>query len=508
MADQQPVPVAPGKVIAVHLAYESRAAQRGRRPQEPSYFLKPASSLAGSGGEAVRPAGTELLAFEGEIALVIGRPARNVAVSQAWDHVASVTAANDLGLYDLRAADKGSNLRNKGRDGYTPVGPSLIDARAVRPDQLRVRTWVDGELVQEDTTAAEAMIFPLEQFIADLSQHVTLEEGDVILTGTPAGSSVVQPGAVMEVEVDAPQAAGAPSSGRLVTRVVEDAQTFDPALGSVPAVDDTQREEAWGSREAAGLPAAAEDAPGTGPGADDSEAMLPEDLLAKLHRAPTAGLSAELRRRGLDNVVIEGVHPQRRGTRMVGPARTLRFVPNREDLFKTRGGGFNAQKQVFDRVGPGEVIVIEARGETGSGTLGDILALRARSRGAAGVVTDGGVRDDAAVEEIGLPVFSQAAHPAVLGRRHVPWEGDVAVACGNATVLPGDIIVGDDDGVIVIPRDMAEEVVDEALAKERQDEWVAARVGEGHPIDGLFPPTGRWKEEYERWAQDNPPDVL
>ena len=497
--DQQPVPVAPGKVIAVHLAYESRAAQRGRRPQAPSYFLKPASSLAGSGGEAVRPAGTELLAFEGEIALVIGRPACNVPLEQAWDHVASVTAANDLGLYDLRAADKGSNLRNKGRDGYTPIGPSLIDARTVRPDELRVRTWVDGELVQQDTTADEAMIFPLAQFIADLSQHVTLEEGDVILTGTPAGSSVVQPGSVMEVEVDAPRAAGSPSSGRLLTRVVEDDQVFDPAVGSVPAVDDKQREEAWGSREAAGLPVETE---------ATEEAGLPEALLAKLRKAPTAGLSAELRRRGLNNVVIEGVHPQCRGTKMVGPARTLRFVPNREDLFKAHGGGFNAQKQVFDQVGSGEVIVIEARGETGSGTLGDILALRARSRGAAGVVTDGGVRDDAAVEEIGLPAFSQTAHPAVLGRRHVPWEGNVAVACGNATVLPGDIIVGDDDGVIVIPRGIVEEVVDEALAKEHQDEWVAARVSEGNPIDGLFPPTGRWKQEYERWVQDNPPDVL
>lgn len=497
---QEPsLPVAPGKIIAVHLAYESRAAQRGRRPQAPSYFLKPSSSLAATGGEAVRPGGTELLAFEGEIALVIGRPARNAAQSEAWDHVAFVTAANDLGLYDLRAADKGSNLRNKGRDGYTPIGPSLIDARTVRPDQLRVRTWVNGELAQEDTTAPEAMIFPLEQFIADLSQHLTLEEGDVILTGTPAGSSVVGPGDVMEIEVDAPGVDGAPSSGRLVTRVVEDQQSFDPALGSVPQVDDTQREEAWGSRELAGLPA--QDS-----AAQDDAAGLPAELLAKLQKAPTAGLSAELRRRGLNNVVIEGVHPQRRGTKMVGPARTLRFVPNREDLFKSHGGGFNAQKQVFDQVASGEVIVIEARGETGSGTLGDILALRARSRGAAGVVTDGGVRDDAAVEEIGLPVFSQAAHPAVLGRRHVPWEGDVAVACGNATVLPGDVIVGDDDGVIVIPRGIVEEVVEEALAKEHQDEWVAQRVAEGHPIDGLFPPTGAWKEEYERWAAAHPPE--
>lgn len=131
------VPVKPGKIIAVHLAYESRAAQRGRKPAVPSYFIKPFSSLAGSGAEVERPAGTELLAYEGEIALVIGKPAKNVSLENAWDHVAAVTAANDWGVYDLRAADKGSNLRNKGRDGYTPVGPELIDARTVSPDQDR-----------------------------------------------------------------------------------------------------------------------------------------------------------------------------------------------------------------------------------------------------------------------------------------------------------------------------------------------------------------------------------
>ena len=100
---------APGKIIAVHLNYPSRAAQRGRTPSQPSYFLKPASSLAPSGSTLERPAGTELLAFEGEIALIIGEPARRVSPDAGWGHVAAVTAANDFGLYDLRAADKGSN---------------------------------------------------------------------------------------------------------------------------------------------------------------------------------------------------------------------------------------------------------------------------------------------------------------------------------------------------------------------------------------------------------------
>ncbi|QGU08678.1 Homoprotocatechuate catabolism bifunctional isomerase/decarboxylase [Corynebacterium occultum] len=490
MAQDLTVPVKPGKIIAVHVAFNSRAAQRGRWPKKPSYFLKAASSLAPSGAEIQRPEGTELLAFEGEIALVIGEAAKNVSLEQAWDHVAYVTASNDLGIYDYRAQDKGSNTRSKSRDGFTPLGPELIDARHIDPKALRIRTWVNGELVQEDGTSDEDLIFPLAQFVADLSQHMTLETGDVILTGTPAGSTVIVPGDVVEVEVDAPTAAGAPTSGRLSNTVVSGPGDFDPEIGMLPNIDDKQRADAWGTPELAGLPT-------------DPHAISPE-LRAKLMAAPTAGLSAQLRARGLNQVVIEGVYPQNVGTKIVGPARTLRFLPEREDLFKTHGGGFNAQKQTFDGVREGEVLVIEARRQPESGTLGDILAIRAKARGAAGVVTDGGVRDYEAVREIGLPVFTQGAHPAVLGRRHVPWDFDLAIGCGNATVVPGDLIVGDDDGVIVIPRALAEEVADAALAKEHEDEWVAQRVAEGGRLDGLFPPTGANKEAYQAYLAANP----
>jgi len=522
-----PLPV--GKVIAVHLSYASRAAQRGRRPAAPSYFLKPASSLAVSGGVIERPDGTDLLAFEGEVALVIGTPARWVTPTRAWEYVGWVTAANDAGLYDLRANDAGSNLRAKGRDGYTPLGPAMIDARAVRPDQLRVRTWRNGELVQSDTTGA--MIFPLPQLIADLSQHVTLVPGDIILTGTPAGSSVMVPGDVIEVEVDAPDAAGAPSSGRLSTRVVNGRGDFDPAIGSLPSADDRQRAEAWGSREAAGLPPEADEAasqhvapepvgtqgipdtpddaptphhPGhpnvpdaSGPGAVPTFSPLPDDLRRALMDTPVAALAAELRRRGLNAVCVDGVHAQKPGTKLVGVARTLRFIPGREDLFASYGGGYNAQKRAFDQVRPGEVIVIEARGEPGSGTMGDILALRALSRGAAGVVTDGGVRDYATVAALGLPVFCQGPHPAVLGRKHVPWDTDVTIACGGAAVQPGDIIVGDDDGVLVIPAGLAEEAVRAAQAAEQEDAWIAQQVQAGNPLDGLFPMNAAWRSRFE-----------
>ncbi|MBD3941858.1 fumarylacetoacetate hydrolase family protein [Microbacterium sp. NEAU-LLC] len=494
------LPGRPGKIIAIHLSYASRADQRGRRPAAPSYFFKPSSSVSASGSTIERPAGTELLAFEGEIALVIGTPARRVALADAWSHVAAVTAANDFGLYDLRANDKGSNVRSKGGDGYTPVGPGLIDAREIDPADLRVRTWLNGEPVQDDRSAG--MIFPLAQLVADLSQHFTLETGDVILTGTPAGSSVAVPGDVVEVEVDVP---GGPSSGRLVTTVVQGEAGFDAALGSLPAVDDLQRTEAWGSREAAGLPAPSSesgDLADTGRSGAESPAparspVLSEGLRAKLVAAPTAGLSAQLRKRGHHSCFIDGVFANLDGAKIVGTARTLRFVPFREDLFQTHGGGYNAQKRAFDAVGEGEVIVIEARGDDTSGTLGDILALRAHVRGAAGVVTDGGVRDFDAVAEIGLPVFSKGAHPSVLGRRHVPWEHDVTIACGGATVQPGDIIVGDGDGVIVIPPGLAEEVADAALAQEAEDAWIAERVAEGHAVDGLFPMNAEWRARYD-----------
>lgn len=245
----------PGKVLALHLNYPSRIAQRGRSPQVPGYFIKAGTSIARSGDAVERPAGTELLAYEGEIALIIGRTARRVTPEEGWSHVSGITAANDWGLYDLRHADKGSNVKNKSGDGYTPLGPAVISAEGLDPAALRVRTWFNGEIVQDDTT--EGLVFPFGQLVADLSQLMTLEEGDVILTGTPAGSSVARPGDVVEVEVDAPTAPGAPTTGRLVTRVTESEHAMAP-FGAQPKVDDVQREEAWGSREAAGLPAASD----------------------------------------------------------------------------------------------------------------------------------------------------------------------------------------------------------------------------------------------------------
>ncbi len=467
-----------GKVIAVHLNYPSRAAQRGRTPSVPSYFLKTGTSLSLSGGTVERPQGCELLGYEGEVALIIGKSARRVAPEDAWQHVEFVTASNDLGVYDLRYADKGSNLRSKGGDGYTPVGPGLIAAADVDPRGLRVRTWVNGELKQDDTTAT--LLFPFGQLVADLSQLLTLEPGDIILTGTPAGASVAIPGDVVEVEVDSP--AHGLTSGRLTTTVVE-GQTALASFGAQPRVDETQRAEAWGTP------------------APEAEPTLTPELKTKLMQVATATLSSQLRKRGMNNVSIDGLTSTRPEKRVVGLARTLRYVPNREDLFKTHGGGYNAQKRVIDSLNDGDILVMEARGDKTCGTVGDIMALRAQVNGAAAVITDGGVRDITAVAELDMPTYFANPHPAVLGRKHIPWDIDATIACGGATVQPGDIIVADADGVLVIPPAMADELADASIEQELQETFIAEKVAEGEKLEELYPMNADWKSRFSQWAE-------
>ncbi|MFE1980118.1 fumarylacetoacetate hydrolase family protein [Streptomyces mirabilis] len=473
-----PLGNSPSKIIALHLNYPSRAKERGRIPAHPSYFLKPPSSLAGTKEALVRPEGCELLGFEGEIALVIGSRAQRVRPEDGWRYVRWATAANDAGVYDLRYADRGSNLRSKGGDGFTPIGPRLLDARQLDPAALRLRTWVNGELVQDDTT--DTLLFPFGELIADLSRQVTLEPGDVILTGTPAGASVVSPGDVVEVEVSG----NGLSTGRLRNPVAA-----GPALepfGAMPKADPAEREAAYGT------------------------AYTPAPLLDKrieegLRSVAVATLSAQLRARGLPHMSIDGVRPTLPDRTMVGVAHTLRYLPLREDLFKKYGNGMNAQKRAIEELRPGHVLVMDARRDTSAGTLGDILALRAQMRGAAGVVTDGGLRDSAAVTELGLPVYHGGEHPSVLGRRHVPWDTGVPIACGGALVQPGDLIVGDADGVVVVPPELAEELIADCGEQELRERFITEQVRAGHSVDGLYPLGPDWREPFEQWRRSHDP---
>jgi 5-oxopent-3-ene-1,2,5-tricarboxylate decarboxylase / 2-hydroxyhepta-2,4-diene-1,7-dioate isomerase len=157
------------------------------------------------------------------------------------------------------------------------------------------------------------------------------------------------------------------------------------------------------------------------------------------------------------------------------------------------------QQAAVDSIGPGEVLVIDARGEPNAGTIGDILAARAAFRGATGIVTDGGVRDSAALANIDIPTYFLQPHPAVLSVAHFPLEADVPIACGGALVVPGDVLVGDADGVIVIPAQLTEDVALDALEQERREQWALERVHAGESVRGVYPLSDARRAEFEAW---------
>ena len=205
-------PVEPTKIIAVHLAYRSRIEEyRARVPPEPSYFMKPPSTLNGHRGELRRPSGTRFLNYEGELAVVIGRRMKGVGIDDALDYVGGYAPANDVGLHDFRHADRGSMLRVKGQDGFLPIGPEVVPSSEFDPTDFRLRTYINAAVVQEAT--ASDMIWGVAYQLADISRLITLEPGDVVLTGTPANSRPMEPGDVVAVEIS--------GLGRLENTVVD-----------------------------------------------------------------------------------------------------------------------------------------------------------------------------------------------------------------------------------------------------------------------------------------------
>lgn len=205
-------PAEPTKIIAVHLAYRSRIDEyRAKVPPEPSYFMKPPTTLNGHRREVRRPRGTSFLNYEGELAVVIGRPMKGVGIDQALDYVAGYAPANDIGLHDFRHADRGSMLRVKGQDGFLPIGPGVVAATEFDPTEFTLRTLLNGEVVQE-ATAAE-LIWSVAYQLADIARLITLLPGDVVLTGTPAHSRPMEPGDVVAVEIS--------ELGRLENTVVD-----------------------------------------------------------------------------------------------------------------------------------------------------------------------------------------------------------------------------------------------------------------------------------------------
>jgi regulator of RNase E activity RraA len=227
---------------------------------------------------------------------------------------------------------------------------------------------------------------------------------------------------------------------------------------------------------------------------------LPEQLWRDLQTATTATLSSALARRGLRSVCMIGPRPLRPGTRMAGEAYTLRLLPTREDVGEPTflANPDYPQRHAVETVGPGQVLVVDARGDLRAGILGDILTLRVARRGAVGLVTDGAVRDVAGVAAVALPVFAAGAHPLQHTAIHVAADEQLPIQCGGVLVLPGDVIVGDDDGVVVLPRALAAEAAADAAEQERLELFVHRKIDGGASIRGVYPPNEETRAEYER----------
>ena len=203
-------PCDPTKILCIHLNYESRRIEfRAPELVTPTYFQKPTTAMNAHRGLLCRPAGHRYLNYEGELAAVVGRPMRNVAPDDVWEHLAGFAPANDVGLHDFRDTDAGSMLRVKGQDGFCPVGPGLVSGVDVRQSVLK--TYRNGQVVQE--AKLSEMTFGIDYLLADLCRYITLLPGDIVLTGTPANSRPMEPGDVVEVEVS--------GVGRLTNTVVE-----------------------------------------------------------------------------------------------------------------------------------------------------------------------------------------------------------------------------------------------------------------------------------------------
>jgi regulator of RNase E activity RraA len=216
----------------------------------------------------------------------------------------------------------------------------------------------------------------------------------------------------------------------------------------------------------------------------------------------TSTLTGALFRRGFRNMFLQDVSPLRVDqARMVGFAYTMRFLPSREDkngpLAKSRG---QIQAQAMEECPPGHVLVVDSRGDARAASAGDLYIGRLKARGCAGIVTDGGFRDSEGVLKTGLPAYHRRPTSPPSPIVHHPSDLNIPIACGGVAVYPGDVIVGDCDGVVVIPADIADEVAEECAAQTLYDTFAEEEVARGRSLVGLFPVVGEEaKRDFEAW---------
>jgi 5-oxopent-3-ene-1,2,5-tricarboxylate decarboxylase / 2-hydroxyhepta-2,4-diene-1,7-dioate isomerase len=229
-------PVLPTKIICCHLNHISRVREFGvQLPPAPTYFHKPITALNAHGGAVVRPSNCHYLNFEGEVAIVIGRTARNIAYADAVHYIAGYTIANDFGLHDFRDTDAGSMLRVKGADTLCPIGPGVVTDWDF--NNKRMLTLVGDDVRQDGST--DEMAWDMHYLVADIARLITLVPGDIILSGTPAVSRPVQPGDVVSVEVE--------GLGTLTNHIVEGPTPVSDEIGAQPTATEEVLSTALGA---------------------------------------------------------------------------------------------------------------------------------------------------------------------------------------------------------------------------------------------------------------------
>jgi regulator of RNase E activity RraA len=232
--------------------------------------------------------------------------------------------------------------------------------------------------------------------------------------------------------------------------------------------------------------------------------MPHEPIAPELHRAlsrvSTATLTTQLFKRGFRNTFLYGLRPfNEEHANFVGTAFTLRYIPAREDLdvVESFADPAHPQRAAVEAVGPGEVLVMDSRGEGRAATAGDILITRLQMRGAVAVVSDGSFRDSSRLREMPFPTFAKGPSATLNLTLHHAVDFQVPIACAGVAVFPGDVLVGDREGIVCIPRHLAAEVAQAALEQEEFEDFALGKIRAGAPVIGTYPPDEKTRSEYE-----------
>ena len=221
--------------------------------------------------------------------------------------------------------------------------------------------------------------------------------------------------------------------------------------------------------------------------------VVTDELLKKLIGVSVPTISGILRRLGYRNTFLAGLSPRTSAQNFAGRAFTARALPTRKDVTPTP-----LHRRAFETIAAGDVLVIDARGDLSARVTGDILATRLKYRGAAALVADGAVGDLAALQAVGLPVYSRGSTPVSFGESHVMADLNIPVSCAGVLILPGDVLVGDAEGVIAIPSSLAAQVAEDGAETERRDEFSRRKVEAGHSLNEAYPLNEKLRAEYEK----------